>query len=317
MGINRAAVIDYASRYWNRPCDDGVFWLSNGAVVVEQKRSELKASARDGWEPFFVSDGNGGEQAVFQRTKNGTLETKLIQPWEGLADCAHFLSKCLQAGGVNVNERGVSNLVSTLRERSDTITLAERVAQEQGQRIIDTGIFKQGDMIGYFNVDPAGDWGGARSYSHSTLYAGKPSAGDPGRVTCHTVSRFPVRSFVRDEWFLHSGYAYTFVHFSGDDPTRSMPLATSLAGWWKVEYGSVREYSYVFRDGRARSTLKAPKTNLELHGAEESAHWFQKSNAITFIWRESGTVEVWAPGDRPRHYRVVVNGTPGMATKMF
>ena len=157
MGIDRVAAIDYARRFWNRPCDDGVFWLSNQAVDVEQKRRELSAPASDGWEAFFVSDGSGNEQAVFQRTVGGVIETKLIQPWEGLADCAHFLSKCLTAGGITIRERGVPELVSKLQARSDTKTLAEKIPQERGQLIVDTGIFKQGDMIGYFNVDPAGD----------------------------------------------------------------------------------------------------------------------------------------------------------------
>jgi hypothetical protein len=317
MGINRVAAIDYARRFWNRPSDDGVFWLSNQAVVVEQKRRELGAPARDGWEALFVSDGRGGEQAVFQRTVGGVIETKLIQPWEGLADCAHFLSKCLQAGGININERGVPQLVSALQTRSDTKTLAEKIPKGQGQLIVNTGIFKQGDMIGYFNVDPAGDYGGARNYSHSTMYAGKPNAGDPGRVTCHTISRFPGLSFVADEWFLHSGYTYTFIHFSSDDPPLNMVMAASLAGWWKVEYGARTEYYYIFRDGRARYTLRAPRSNQELHAADGSAYWFQQLNKITFIWRKTGTIEVWTPGGNAREFRILVNSTPGKSTKLF
>lgn len=317
MSMNRVAAIDYAKRFWNRPCDDGVFWLSNDVVSVERKRKELKAPVADKWEPFFVSDGKGREQAVFQRTVGGLVETKLIQPWEGLADCAHYLSKCLQAGGIKVNERGVPSLVNTLQARADTKTLAEKVTRDRGQKIVDTGIFKNGDMIGYFNVDPAGDYGGARNYSHSTMYAGKLDAADAGRVTCHTISRFPGLSFVEDRWFLHDGYTYTFIHFSSDDPIPNPAVATALSGWWKVEYAGRTEYYYIYKDGRARYTTRVPKSSGELHGPDGTAYWFPELNKVTFIWRKSGTLEVWTAGMSAREYKITVNGTPGKSTKMF
>jgi len=317
MALDRVAAIDYARRFWNRPCDDGVFWLTDQVVNVEQKRRELRAPVSEGWEAFFVSNGSGAEKAVFKRTVSGVVEIKLIQPWEGLADCAHFLSKCLQAGGKSINERGVPELVRKLRERTDTKTLAEKVPQDRGQRIVNSGIFKNGDMIGYFNIDPAGDFDGVRNYSHSTMYAGKLNDTDPGRVTCHTISRFPGLSFVADEWFLHSGYNYTFIHFSDDDPLPTPAMAVSLSGWWKVEYGARTEYYYIFRDGRARYTLRAPASNRELHVAEGSAYWFQALDKVTFIWQKTGTVEVWSPGRGPREFNIKVNDTPGRSTKLF
>src|SRR5271167_1927417 len=112
MGFNRTSALDYAKRFWNRPCDDGVFWLTNQAIDVEKKRKELRAPASDGWEALFVSDGKGAEQAVFQRTSGGLIDTITIQPWEGLADCAPFWSKCLQAGGIKISQLGVPKLVS-------------------------------------------------------------------------------------------------------------------------------------------------------------------------------------------------------------
>ena len=320
MKIDRTKAIDYARRFWNRPCDDGVFWLTSHAIDVAKKRIELKAPASDGWEPFFVSGGtrpgDDPEQAVFQRTVGGVVETKLIQEWAGLADCAHYLSKCLQAGGIKVSELGVGSLVNTLQARADTKTLAEKVSKDRGQRVVDSGILKEGDMIGYFNVDPDGDYGRAQSYTHSTMYAGKLDATDSGRVTCHTVARFPGRSWVNDQWWLHDGYNYTFIHFGDDDPP-SAGTTTSLPGWWKVEYGSRTEYYYIYKDGRARYTLKAPTSNRELHAPEGTAYWFQGTGKITFIWRKTGTVEEWTTGADPREYRISVNGTPGKSTQMF
>jgi len=150
MAFDRDKAINYADTHWNIPCDDGVFWLTDGAVVVEQKRKELKAPLADGWQAMFVKgDGSDPEKAVFRRTVGGVIEEKLISPWAGLADCAHFLSRCLSAGGVAVNERGVSLLVGKLQGLGETKTLCERVVRESAQRVIDTGIPKKGDMFGY------------------------------------------------------------------------------------------------------------------------------------------------------------------------
>jgi hypothetical protein len=317
MKIDRAAAMDYARRFWNKPCDDGVFWLTSNAIDVAKKRVELKAPASDGWEALFVSNGRGAEEAVFQRTTPAGVETKLIQPWEGLADCAHYLSRCLTAGGIAVSELGVGSLVNKLQARTDTKTLAEKVPKDRGQAVVNSGILKPGDMLGYFNVDPDGDFGGARAYSHSTMYAGKPDPADEGRVTCHTVSRFPGLSFVNDKWWLHDGYTYTFIHFGDDDPAPGAATTTALPGWWKVEYFGRTEYYYIFKDGRARYTMKAPKSDQELRAPDGSAYWFQGTGKITFIWRKTGTVEEWTPGPDPRAFRISVNGTPGTSTKLF
>ncbi len=319
MKIDRTKAMDYARTYWNRPCDDGVFWITTNSINVARKRVELKCPASDGWEPFFVKDTSDPEKAVFQRTVSGVIETRLIQGWDGLADCAHYLSRCLQAGGIAVDERGVGSLVNTLQERRDTKTLAQKVSKDQGQRVVNSGILKPGDMLGYFNIDPQGDYNRANSYTHSTMYAGKlnDDATDDGRVTCHTVARFPGLSWVNDKWWLHDGYTYTFIHFGDDDLPPSAATATALPGWWKVVYGSRTEYYYIYKDGRARYTLKAPTSNRELHAPDGSAYWFQGTGKITYIWRNTGTIEDWTATANAREYKISVNGTPGTSTKMF
>jgi hypothetical protein len=320
MGYDRDKAIDYARRYWDRPCDDGVFWLTNEAVNVEQKRKELKAPAKGGWEALFAPDGMGGEKAVFRRTAfDGTLEEILIQGWAGLADCAHFLSRSLQSGGINISELGVGSLVMNLKARADTKTLAEKVSQERGQRIVDTGIFKKGDMIGYFNISPAGDYGGALAYSHSTMYVRKLSPADPGRITCHTKSRFAGLSSYADEWYLNSGhYKYTLIHFASDDPKPTPALVALLTGWWKIQYGGRTEYYYILKDGRARYTLRPPKSkNEQLNIGEGSAYWFSESSKITFIWKNTGTVEVWTQNKPGNAFNIKVNDTPGTAARLF
>jgi hypothetical protein len=89
MPFNRADAVKFADKHWNIPADDGIFWLSNQGVSIAQVREKnvigtpywKKAPAADGWQPFFVDDGAGGEKAVFRRVVGGNTEEILINPW--------------------------------------------------------------------------------------------------------------------------------------------------------------------------------------------------------------------------------------------
>ena len=206
--------------------------------------------------------------------------------------------------------------MKTLQARAYTKTLAERVDRAAGQRIVDSGILKAGDMLGYFNIDPQGDYGGAPQYSHSTMFVGKIATADDGRITCHTKSRFAGLSPHEDRWWLSASYTYTFIHVGMDDPR---PTA-SLAGWWRVPYNGTTYYYLVAADGHARWTSEAPTSSTaRLDVPEGTAYWFQQGPNVTFTWRRSGTVEVWTPGSKPGEYNVSENGAPpgGKATKIF
>ena len=327
MSFSRTDAVNYADKHWNIPTNDGIFWLSNQGVMIEQVRQKnvigtsfwKKAPAADGWQPFFVDDRAGGEKAVFRRVIGGITEEILINPWEGIADCAHFLSRCLTAGGAKIAERGVPSLVNTLQAQSNTKTLCERVSGDAGQRVIDTGIFKPGDMIGYFNVDPKGDYGGAKQYAHSTMYVGKIGGKSDGGVTCHTICRFPGRSWVEDSWWLKppGHYTYTLIHFADDDPVPNSGKAIALAGWWQLDYSGRTEYYLIHKSGSATYTKKAPtKGQTYVQSAEGSAYWFMPpSGRVTFIWRKSGTVEVWTP-DATGYKSLINGGIAGVLKKL-
>lgn len=310
MRYDRDAAVAYARRYWDRPCDDGVFWRTDRAVEVEKMRGVLGAPAKEEWQARFVPDGLGSEHAVFQRTVQGKVEEKQIQPWEGLADCAHFLSRCLTSGGFSVSEISVPKLVDHLKSRPDTKVLAEKVTRDHGQRIVDTGILKKGDMLGYFNIDPHGDYGGRAQYSHSTMFVGKIRQGDVGRITCHTKSRFGGLSAFPDEWHLaETAYAYTFIHIARDDHEPSAPLRAGLHGWWKTDDAGAG-FCYLSLDGRASFTMHRPRSALESPAAAlDIGHYFVEDNKVTLIWRH-GDVEVWqSVGDH--EFLTTSNGVPG------
>lgn len=323
MAYDRVKALDYARRHWDIPCDDGVVWLDSAAILVAQKRKELSAPETAGWVARFRPDGSGGEEFIFEKGSGASYLDIVVQGWNGLADCAHFLSKSLSAGGAKVSELGVGELIRTLQARNDTRTLVEKVGKAGGQRVIDAGLLKPGDMIGYFNVSDSGDYNGARRYTHSTMFCGtNGAAGDKGHVTCHTKSRFMGLSPKEygDDWDLGDKYAYTFIHFSEDDAARAS-VGKDLAGWWKIEYGARVEYYFILADGRAFYTLTKPASAtrvLTAGSAAGRATWLNSAPLITFCWRNTGTVETWAPVPFVSNlFLISVNGVVGRATRLF
>jgi hypothetical protein len=220
MPINRKAAVEYARKYWNRVTDDDKFWTADEAVLVIEKREAMDAPASEGWEVFFVSDRQGGENAIFRRTVNGRTEDKPkpLATWNQLDDCTHYVSRCLRAEGIDFKETPDANeLAEAMINGRDTNTLALKTTQEEGQKIIDSGLFKPGDLVAYYTEEKG-------RYTHTAMYIGKQSgrADDPGGISCHTVCRFQGLSeawngATDDSWFLHEGLLYTLVHFSEDD----------------------------------------------------------------------------------------------------
>lgn len=328
MAYDRAAAVAYAQKYWDKPCDDGVFWLTGEPINVERARKRLAAPAADGWEarfvPVRVSGGQYEEEAAFIRPSltgqsipllAGIWEKKTIAPWAGLADCAHFLSKCLNAGGADSSSLSVTQLVSKLQGRSDTKTLCEKVSTKAAQRVVDSGVFDKGDVIGYFNIDPHGDYSGARRYTHSTMYVGKVNG--KGRITCHTKSRFG-KEYYDDEWFLHDGsYKYTLIHMAGDDKPPFPTTAARLESWWTVTNAGRAEYYKFERTGSVRSTVTKPKTKSHPISAAGSAYWFERGSEVVVIWRNTGTVERWDLSLGGNTIRLTTNGVATSATKTF
>jgi hypothetical protein len=321
MAYDRSAATGYADSFWNQPCDDGKVWLTNGAIDIAEQRRLKRTPEGDGWQARFVDDGSGAEMLAF--VKAAPPETKKVQGWAGLADCAHFVSKCLQKGGINIFDLGVPSLVAKLQARADTKTLAEKVPRAAGQKVVDSGLLKPGDLIGYFNVSPDGDYGGAKEYSHSTIFHGKLNSSDDGRVSCHTISRSGTGSSsnpaVTDAWWLHDGYTYTFIHFSSDDTPISPATRPILEGWWQVDWGGKTYYYAIAGQGHTRYTFSRPtsgKTQLSSAAAVNSAYFFQDTNKLIFVWRKTGTVERWTP-DSDGSWIVSIDGFNGRASKLF
>jgi hypothetical protein len=223
MPIDRVAAVAYAKKYWNRVADDDTFWTSNDEIQLADKRKSMNAPAAAGWEAFFVNDGTLGEKAIFRRQVGGTTEDKPepIATWHELDDCTHYVSRCLTKLGIAFRQTPRANeLAEAMLKSSETKTLALKTTREQGQEIIDSGKFKPGDLVAYYNKAKG-------VYSHTAMFVGKQTgrAEDPGGITCHTVCRFQGltqawNTYDDDAWFLHEdpNLSFTLIHFTEDDP---------------------------------------------------------------------------------------------------
>jgi len=318
--IDRQAAVDYARKYWNRVADDDKFWTSDAEVLLAEKRISMNAPASDGWEAFFVSDGSNGEKAIFRRIVAGTSEDKPtpIATWKELDDCTHYVSRCLIKQGIALTETPRANeLAQTMIKSSKTKTLALKATREEGQKVIDSGVFKPGDLVAYFTEAKG-------VYTHTAMFVGNQTgrADDPGGITCHTVCRFEGLSqdwngANDDAWFLHGGLSYTLIHFSEDDPDISVATLDWLPGWWKIG----DQFYYVSENGHALSTSSKPADAGQKPPVGGSAgYYFEADSEVVFVWRKPGgkvQVEQWTAPTATTQVAVNIDGLGANGTRVF
>jgi hypothetical protein len=345
MPLNRLATLRYAQDYWMTPCDDGFFYsytAGGGRVVIREVHNRLRRQGKlpdpDNWQAVFLPDlprGGLGERACFIRPNPQApilfeqhrvvvagveLEDSFIPPPElsgrfdvvpfhedhGLVDCAHFISKCLSAGGIKVNHAGVPELVQTVRNLPDTMTrtLGLKVTRERGDRIMDSGIMRPGDLIAYWKPI---EFLGTIGYGHSAIYVGidADTQQDPEsllnqgprqgrhRITCHTVSRFGT-AFYDDSWYLQQGpgHSYTLIHFV--DPEDAIPTETAnlLKDWLAVDHAGRTEYYRLHGNGNCEKSTQAPKPGKPARILpNDHGYWFVRRDEVFTFWPQLGQVD--------------------------
>ena len=332
---NRAAAMEFAGEFWNRPCrsDTQPFALGMDGgrdVPLSQFWDQRKAPAKF-YEPRFVYSTLWRKDQLIAVPRPGApkdlpqvmlIDDKTVG--KKLEDCAHFLSQCLKAGGLNIREQwSVPMLVGELtagedhRIRPTAKTLAEKVSRPAAQAIIDAGLLEIGDMIGYFA--PAAKPGERDEYSHSGMFCGTGDNGI-GSVTCHTASRFIglTPPDLKDDWWLvNPNYSFTLLHIPRASESTAA-IGASIAGWWRVAQGNQVAFYFVQADGRAVRTSRAPtvaKGPPPLGAGDSRGYWFERHGKVTICWRADGslfTMDVLA-GGKPNH--VAVDGAPAIATR--
>jgi hypothetical protein len=326
--FDRNKVMTYAEDHWMFPCDDGfIYDYTSGTnkLVVEDVRKKLKKAGKlpdpDTWEAVFLPAKDSKERACFIRP-NTTGGGELLSPPDkqakfpgkyqgrfdivsfhedkGLVDCAHFVSRCLTTGGVDINYSYVPDLVQhLLRMPTTTVrTLGIKVSFDQGLDILDTGIMAPGDVIAYWKYMAQEHRVG---YGHSAIYAGKDDGEDgKHRITCHTVPRFKQYPF-DENWGLYDpGHekTYNFHHFVDTDDAISPPAARALGGTFLIQQVSRKEYYQFNADGTCKKGPNAPTKAGQLTGAGmQTGFWYARGLLAIVFWPQLGQVARFiAPG---------------------
>lgn len=319
MAISRANIVSYANQYWFQPCRDGKAWLANEPVVIVNEIARRKLSPADWVGAFLGYDGfskpnAGGTRSqwlleglyLVRRGDAGRLrgdrkaasypDAIMLASWydnrgdegltnppryNGLNDCAHFVTECLANGGENgLRTVSVPALLNSLTAHSGTKTLARFTSQANAQRIMDVGLLKEGDVLIFSKT--------VNKHGHSTIYLGR------GKMAMHTYANHPDCTERGNGDWTNSMTAehdmVTLIHWGGDDVYTN--ASNSVLGYWRVLWRGAVYYYYFARAGRA-SYSKAKPGNLAAQpaSAEGRGHWFEAASGVNISWTVTGSLE--------------------------
>lgn len=277
---SREKAYEYAKNHWNVPCHDGkIDRIGLGPFYVEKEKPKFVPSSELGrWHGEFRLNTlnpqtRKTEVEVFCYVKDdGTFV--VAHGWDGLGDCAHFVSKCLNhAGLTSIDTNYVPTLEKALRKLSITQTIAVRVSEGRMAALIARGWARKGDVFLFWDTSGTELGGG---YTHSALWA------DTG-ITCHTKMRF------NNLWNL-SNKAYTLIHFNHDE-LPPMAMGAAIGGWWEVTWRGT-PYYYLFRaNGTVSYSRTKPRGKLAA-AADDVGHWRDLGlSQIDVVWQTTGSLE--------------------------
>jgi hypothetical protein len=208
-------------------------------------------------------------------------------PYNGLNDCAHFVTQSLAAGGIHVATTGVSVLFHKLHSVPDTKMLAKQVEAEVAEPIVESGIMHTGDVIIYSL---------GNEHHHSVVYMGN------AKIAMHTWANHPDHPTLHGDWKASATGDHplvTLIHFGRDDAV--IPLHSPILGWWKVLTQGQTFYYHFERSGRVGYTSRKPaKLDHPIHAPEGKGYWFLDHHRLKICWTVTGGLEVLnAPGPGP------------------
>ena len=319
MAVSRANVVSYANEYWFRPCRDGKAWLANEAVVIASEIARRKLPTADWIGAFLGYDGSSKPNTAGTRSHwlleglylvrsgdagrlrsdriaasypdaimlaswyDNRSDDALTHPpqYNGLNDCAHFVTECLASGGeAGLRTVSVPALLNSLTSHADTKVLARFTNQANAQRIMDQGLLKEGDVLIFSKT--------VNQHAHSTIYLGS------GKMAMHTYANHPLCTERGNGAWTNSMTAehnmVTLIHWGLDDSYTS--ATDGILGYWSVLWRGTTYYYYFAKGGRV-SYSKAKPSNLKTpaSSAEGRGHWFQTSSGVDITWTSTGSLE--------------------------
>jgi hypothetical protein len=341
MAEFRDKIKAYADKNWMVPCEDKTAWTYYTAINTTQEMVKRGLSPGEWSAIFLLYDGqkNGTawklEGLFLVKTANvplaksrnleatafaerimisswfdnqGDENLTITPPYHGLNDCAHFVTECLAAGGIDVRTPSVPVLLNSLRGLSDTKTLALTVLASAAERILKAKILKPGDVIIYSKT--------ATSHGHSVIYL------DNEKIAMHTKANHPDHPTDGGNWKDSASPDHplvTLLHFGRDDPA---PSALSLMpGWWKVTWRNT-PYYYLFdaKGGVSYSKREPTGAKQPMMAADGRGYWFESANKVKICWTSTGSLEELSvrPPMLETHMEGTWNGTEKLvADKMF
>jgi hypothetical protein len=208
---NRSAAVNYARRYWNIPCNDGIVALSRRDKGYFEK---VPAGTK------FIHE--------FDQASNSLKREHALKPdgtrieWKDLDDCTHYISCCIgqppgeTGGGIPLMRQlgsppnrpyGIVRVSTMVDYLLGNIGQAPyKYAQAVGtEKTSDSSLISHldpGDLIAYWHI-------AKKRYSHLTMYLGS------GKIACHTYCRSDDAACTWDNnWALGIGtHRWTFLHF--------------------------------------------------------------------------------------------------------
>lgn len=344
MPLDRDAVKTYVNKHWLTVCDDGFFCsYMQGNVNVEQKRAELARKGKlpdpKSWQMVFLPEVDSNnfpvlnkERACFIRPNPagkslplpetppellGKFDVVPFHPDKGLVDCAHYVSRCLTAGGVTINDPYVPTLVSKLQNgqafTKTTKTLGQFVSKQIGDIIMGSGVMAFGDLIAYAKDN---------NYSHSALYMGVDQ--DIHRISCHTLSR-KFRFFQNDSWNITDDpkFQFTLIHFDTGADVIPSQIVDLFKPVFAIEQGGKTEFVRCLANSKAEHRSKAPASSSNFGTADAGGYWFVRGpNVWVMLARARKVIRIdlaatiaSAIGGGPSSIPAAVNGEGAIARR--
>jgi hypothetical protein len=337
-----AKALNHAKNFWFAPCQDNRVFLKRGPISVSDQFGHFKVSPSEWIAVFLFYDGFDRKKKeglflvpaadftipklVAHNSQSGANDWsdfpnfKFVCSWfdafpeaangvqprfNGLDDCAHYVSECLEKEGIHCATPSAPQLVQTLRSRHDTKTLADLVDPLRAKLMIDGAVVKDGDLVFYGLKE-----NGKKVYWHSSMMVDSTR----GLVTTHTFCNHSevtdIDPSLPSDWQVNINTDHhqlvTIIHFSLDD--RDNDPTNPLLGFWTLS-GAGTFYYRFDNFGRVIWFNNPPKNPAQQPNGR--GYWFKSIDweGVKICWTDTGTFEGFLTREDGSN-TVVRNGIP-------
>ena len=340
--VDRAKVVAYATKYWWRPCEDGIVWVGYGPIDVAKKAKEAK-KAKDAKEEyvgvFLWYPGKDGSQlealCLVPKSKEKEIETKNGEAtWDKYkSDAIALASWANKRTDKEEDLTGFGKTPPPDFGLNDCTHFTSECLIAGGLSIKDEKAHRGAGVLANF-LDASKEtatlcWMAAHDDVKAVVDAGIVKAGDvfayhndTKHAAHHTVPAVSPTTIAMHTWHAFGrpwhldepDQRVSVFHFKDDD--YSTAEAKKWPGWWKVEATGdpkrTKPEFYHFDDkGVLTVTDKQPKDE-KVKPQGEAHRWFSTKPKTAVVVRRKGTetkVETFTLSDpKPKDPSVTADG---------